>query len=89
MIDNIEELEDSREYTCHCTSKHVPKPTVYYKILLNGTVVYLCPTTWYNVNKLLTAYRVRGSVPPGSVRKHYSKFVQELVSELWETYHGK
>lgn len=88
-LENIEELEESsEEYRCYCVGKHVPLPIVYYKIQIGTEIICLCPTTWYNMNKLLTAYRVYGTVPPGSVRKHYSKYVQELVLELWKDYHG-
>ena len=87
-IDLLEEYPE--EIVCKCvSSKHVPLPKVYYKLLVNGTIVWLCPTTYYNMNKLLTAYRMYDTVPPGSVRKHFSKFVQDLVLELFLEYKGQ
>lgn len=88
-IENLEALEEAREEVeCFCCSKHVPLPLVHYKIVVNNSIVYLCPTSYYNMNKLLTAYRAWDKIPPGSVRKHYSKYIQDLVLELWKEYNA-
>ncbi len=78
-------LEDFPEDAqCRCCGKHVPLPLIYYKLLVGGEIEWLCPTTYHNVSKLLASYRVLDRPPPGSIKKHYSKFVQNLVNELWE-----
>jgi hypothetical protein len=68
---------------CTCVSKHVPLPMVNYTLSVNDRIVQVCPTTFFNVEALLTQYRVYETLPPGRVRKHYSKFVQDLCLELW------
>lgn len=60
---------------CKCCSKHVPLPTVLREY--NGTVV--CPTTFANVLEYKRIWESYGSRPMGSIRKHFSEYVQELV----------
>lgn len=69
---------------CLCVQRHVPLPVSYKHVKVGGEVVHLCPTTYANVMELLTEFKVRGTLPPGSVTKHYSKYVRELCLKLWK-----
>lgn len=89
-------LEEVRELgvMCKCVGKHVPLPMAYHKHhiipkYLGGTdskenLLVLCPTTHYNVHALLQHYGRYKGTPPGSVRKHYSDYVQGLAKRAWE-----
>ena len=61
---------------CLCCSKHVPK---YHKTFLVVDNIYVCPTTYENVLCLEEEYKKYKGRPPGSVRKHFSDYVQYLV----------
>lgn len=65
---------------CICCTKHIPLPHLLHE-MDNGE--YLCPTTYCNVLSLLSEYRRSGGRPPGSVRKHYSEYVQQLAHKSW------
>jgi hypothetical protein len=65
---------------CKCCSKHVPLPTVLREY--NGTVV--CPTTFANVLEYKRIWESYGARPMGSIRKHFSEYVQELVERSIE-----
>lgn len=69
---------------CQCSKKHVPLPMSYKYIVVDREVVPLCATTYYNVRELLTSFEVYATLPPGSVTKHYSKFVRELCFRIWK-----
>lgn len=60
---------------CKCCNKHVPLPTVLREY--SGVVV--CPTTFANILEYTRIWNAIGSRPPGSVRKHFSEFVQQIV----------
>lgn len=60
---------------CKCCSKHVPLPTVLREY--NGTIV--CPTTFSNIMEYKRLWESYGSRPMGSIRKHFSEYVQQLV----------
>ena len=60
---------------CKCCSKHVPLPTVLKEY--NGIV--LCPTTFSNVIEYKRIWNSYGSRPMGSIRKHFSEYVQQIV----------
>jgi len=60
---------------CKCCSKHVPLPTVLREY--NGSVV--CPTTFSNIIEYKRIWESYGSRPMGSIRKHFSEYVQQLV----------
>jgi hypothetical protein len=62
---------------CKCCNKHVPLPTVLREY--NGIVV--CPTSFANILEYTRIWNTIGSRPPGSVRKHFSEFVQQIVEE--------
>lgn len=69
---------------CECVQRHVPLPQHYYMVdTAPGTVVCVCPTTFFNVQQLAAQYVAYDGIPPGSVTKHYSKFVRELVLGLY------
>ena len=67
--------------TCNCSNKHVPKPHKLIKVEIGEgqAVHYLCPTTYYNLLHFLDLWRTGNGEPPGSVRKHFSEFVQKLA----------
>lgn len=65
--------EKARE--CKCCGKHVPLPTVLKEY--NGNS--LCPTTFANVLEYKRIWKVVGSRPRGSIRKHFSEYVQQMV----------
>lgn len=66
---------------CECVGKHVPLPVSYYIIRLADGELTLCPTTYDNVLQLLVLCK-DGKMPPGDVRKHYSRYVRNLVIKL-------
>ena len=60
---------------CKCCGKHVPLPTT----LKEYSGYMLCPTTFSNVAEYKRLWKSLGVRPPGSVRKHFSDYVQQLV----------
>jgi hypothetical protein len=62
---------------CKCCNKHVPLPTVLREY--SGVVV--CPTSFANILEYTRIWNAIGSRPPGSIRKHFSEFVQQIVEE--------
>lgn len=70
--------------SCECVERHVPLPQKFMTISVNWFEVVVCPTTYYNVMELITEYRLVGRTPPGSLTKHYSKYVRELAAALWD-----
>lgn len=66
---------------CKCVGKHVPLPVLMEEVEVGGDKINLCPTTKFNYNLLLDIYRTIGGKPSGAVRKHYSKYVQDLVEK--------
>jgi hypothetical protein len=60
---------------CKCCSKHVPLPTTLKEY--NGLI--LCPTTFANVIEYKRIWNSYGSRPMGSIRKHFSEYVQQIV----------
>ena len=60
---------------CKCCTKHVPLPSTLKEY--NGDT--LCPTSYYNVIEYKRIWTEIGSQPAGSVRKHFSEYVQQLV----------
>jgi hypothetical protein len=66
-----------RAKECKCCGKHVPLPTILKEY--NG--ISLCPTTFANVNEYKRLWTSTGSRPAGSIRKHFSEYVQQIVEE--------
>jgi hypothetical protein len=62
---------------CVCCSKHVPLPTRLKDY--NGVLV--CPTTFDNIHEYRRVWLEIGSRPPGSIRKHFSEYVQKVVEQ--------
>lgn len=62
---------------CKCCTKHVPLPT----LLKEYNKIKLCPTTYYNVLEYKRIWESFGSRPNGSIRKHFSEYVQGIVEE--------
>jgi hypothetical protein len=60
---------------CKCCTKHVPLPTVIKTY--NGFMV--CPTTLQNIVEYKRLWDSFGSRPMGSIRKHFSEYVQQIV----------
>ena len=66
-----------RAKDCKCCGKHVPLPTVLREY--NGTVV--CPTTFANILEYKRIWEAYGSRPMGSIRKHFSEYVPQIVEK--------
>ena len=64
-----------RAKDCKCCGKHVPLPTT----LKTYNEIILCPTTYENVIEYKRIWDLLGSRPAGSIRKHFSEYVQEIV----------
>lgn len=62
---------------CKCCTKHVPLPTVMKEY--NGETV--CPTTYYNIVEYKRIWKSYGNRPMGSIRKHFSEYVQQAVEK--------
>lgn len=62
---------------CRCCSKHVPLPT----ILKEYSGIVVCPTTFANIVEYKRIWASCGSRPSGSIRKHFSDFVQQIVEK--------
>jgi hypothetical protein len=60
---------------CKCCGKHVPLPTTLKEY--NGITV--CPTTFSNIVEYARIWNAAGSRPSGSIRKHFSEYVQQIV----------
>ncbi len=60
---------------CKCCGKHVPLPTVLKEY--NGIIV--CPTTFSNITEYARIWNSIGGRPTGSIRKHFSEYVQQIV----------
>lgn len=82
------------EKKCVCVGKHVPLPNLlnaHHKVPkyygghdTDDNLVWLCPTTHVNVHALLREYDRNKGIPHGSIRKHYSMYVQDLAGYAWE-----
>lgn len=70
-------INQERAKQCKCCGKHVPLPTTFKEY--NG--ITLCPTTFSNVMEYIRIWKAAGKRPAGSVRKHFSDYVQQLVEE--------
>ena len=64
---------------CKCCTKHVPLPTVMKTY--NGLIV--CPTTLQNIIEYNRLWETFGSRPMGSIRKHFSEYVQQIVENQY------
>jgi hypothetical protein len=62
---------------CKCCGKHVPLPTVLKEY--DGTTV--CPATFANIIEYKRIWLSIGSRPSGSIRKHFSEYVQQIVEK--------
>jgi len=62
---------------CKCCGKHVPLPTV----MKEYNNIIMCPTTFYNVVEYKRIWESYGSRPMGSIRKHFSEYVQQIVEK--------
>ena len=62
---------------CKCCGKHVPLPTV----LKDYRGIPVCPTTFANIAEYTRIWKVVGHRPSGSIRKHFSEYVQQIVEE--------
>lgn len=60
---------------CKCCGKHVPLPVKLKEY--NG--IKVCPTTFENILEYKKIWQESGQRPPGSIRKHFSEYVQGIV----------
>ena len=70
-------ISQDRAKQCKCCGKHVPLPITFKEY--NG--ITLCPTTFANVIEYKRIWLSAGKRPSGSVRKHFSDYVQQLVEQ--------
>ena len=66
-----------RAKECKCCGKHVPLPIKLKEY--NG--IKVCPTTFDNIIEYKRVWSEIGKRPPGSVRKHFSDYVQQIVEQ--------
>lgn len=64
-----------RAKECKCCGKHVPLPVR----LKEYDGIKVCPTTFDNIIEYKRIWIESGSRPPGSIRKHFSEYVQSIV----------
>jgi hypothetical protein len=64
---------------CKCCGKHVPLPTV----LKEYEEIVVCPTTFSNIMEYKRIWLALGHRPEGSVRKHFSEYVQQIVEKTF------
>lgn len=62
---------------CKCCGKHVPLPVILKEY--NGLKV--CPTTYENIVEYKKIWISLGKRPGGSIRKHFSDYVQKIVED--------
>jgi hypothetical protein len=62
---------------CKCCGKHVPLPVR----LKEYHGIKVCPTTFDNIIEYRRIWNESGSRPPGSIRKHFSEYVQSIVED--------
>ena len=62
---------------CKCCGKHVPLPVRLKEY--NG--IKVCPTTFDNIMEYKKIWNESGKRPPGSIRKHFSDYVQQIVEK--------
>ena len=62
---------------CKCCGKHVPLPVR----LKEYDGIKVCPTTFDNIIEYKRIWNESGKRPPGSVRKHFSEYVQQIVEQ--------
>ena len=62
---------------CKCCGKHVPLPTT----LKEYQGIILCPTSFANVVEYKRIWKSIGKRPTGSIRKHFSEYVQDIVEK--------
>ena len=62
---------------CKCCGKHVPLPVR----LKEYEGIKVCSTTFDNIIEYKRIWNELGKRPPGSVRKHFSDYVQQIVEQ--------
>lgn len=62
---------------CKCCGKHVPLPVR----LKEYEGIKVCSTTFDNIIEYKRIWNELGKRPPGSIRKHFSEYVQSLVEK--------
>ena len=62
---------------CRCCGKHVPLPVR----LKEYEGIKVCPTTFDNIIEYKRVWNEIGKRPPGSIRKHFSDYVQQIVEQ--------
>lgn len=76
MGSNMSEYQENARQ-CKCCTKHVPLPTSLKDY--NGNIV--CPTTFSNIIEYKRLWVSFGARPMGSIRKHFSEYVQQIVEK--------
>lgn len=72
------------EYPCECVDRHIPKPVKTIACDAPGGVVWLCPTAEQNLSALLEIYDNRAGEVPGSITKHFGKYIRDLAKQIYQ-----
>lgn len=76
-------LIDKEDNSCVCVGKHIPLPHKLFRVEGGNDSATVCPTALLNLLALVEEHARHGGNPPGSVRKHYSEYVQKLHALLF------
>ena len=82
---------------CACVDRHTPIPQELHRhhvwplgeggpdIAVN--LRWICPTSHSAVHKLWREYQQHRTTPPWEIRRHYNRFVRDLVADGWVQAH--
>lgn len=68
---------------CKCVNRHVPTPLRTAERATPRGVVWLCPVADDNLNLLLEIYEKRAGSVPGSMTKHFGKYIRDLAESIY------
>lgn len=68
---------------CKCVIRHTPEPVDLLTRQVNDGTVCLCPTSAHNLDVLLRLYEQRAGSVPGSLTKHFSKYINDLAKDIY------
>lgn len=68
---------------CKCVNRHIPAALETEPCEVADGVVWLCPTSAANLRLLLRIYEKRAGIVPGSMTKHFSKYIRDLAQQIY------
>ena len=68
---------------CECVNRHIPAALITEACDTGEGVVWLCPTSAANLRLLLGIYEKRAGNVPGSMTKHFSKYIRDLAYTIY------